>query len=384
MRRVLLIVIALIVYGSLYPWDFHARQLGASPLWILLHAWPDSVNRYLLWDIAINVTLYVPLGVFGFLAVREGAPRAVRILAPVLLALVLSASVEMIQLFDDSRQCSASDVLCNVIGAATGVGLGMLYREKLEGVLARRQAASLLQLSGALLLICCWLGYQLFPLFPSLGRSKLAARLAALGPISAISPAATLLIFAEWIALACLVEALFETETNHMLAVFLLAVPARLLIVSRSLTWPDIAGTIAACAVWLWLPRLYVRRAAPLLLAAALILEELSPFHFGAAHPFNWIPFRGFLLASWQGSIVLLFRKSFWYGSVIWLWNAAGYRMVPVIVAAAASLFALEGLQIHLPGRVPEVTDAVLAVLMGVLLSLLSAVRRPAAQGPRS
>src|ERR1700677_4618888 len=110
MRRVVLIVVALILYGSLYPWEFHARQLGASPAWILLHSWPNAINRYMLWDVIVNVVLYAPLGVFGFLAMSEGSPRAVRIFTPVLLALALSASVEMIQLFDDSRQCSPSAV----------------------------------------------------------------------------------------------------------------------------------------------------------------------------------------------------------------------------------------------------------------------------------
>ena len=378
MRRVVLIVVALILYGSLYPWEFHARQLGASPPWILLHSWPNGINRYLLWDIMVNVALYTPLGVFGFLAMREGAPRAVRILTPVLWALALSASVEMIQLFDDSRQCSASDVLCNVTGGAVGVGLGMLYRGKLEAVLERRQTASFLHLSGALLLLCCWLGYQLFPLFPSLGRAKLAARLAALGPIAATSPVDTLVVFAEWIAVACLLEGLLEGETPHMLAALLLVVPARLLIVSRNLSWSDIAGAATALAAWLWLPRLYVRRAAPFLLTSALVLGELAPFHFGRARAFSWVPFRGFILADWQSGFVVLFRKSFWYGSVIWLWRAAGYRLAPIVLAVAAALLALEWVQIWLPGRVPEITDAVLAVLMGVLLYLVEATRQRA------
>jgi VanZ family protein len=378
MRRVVLIVVALILYGSLYPWEFHARQLGASPPWILLHSWPDAINRYLLWDIVVNVALYTPLGVFGFLAMREGAPRAVRILTPVLWALALSASVEMIQLFDDSRQCSGSDVLCNVTGGAVGVGLGMLYREKLEAVLERRQTASFLHLSGALLLLCCWLGYQLFPLFPSLGRAKLAAQLAALGPISTMSPVETLVVFAEWVAVACLLEGLLEEETTHMLAALLLVVPARLLIVSRSLSWSDIAGAATALAAWLWVPRLYVRRAAPFLLTSALVLGELAPFHFGRARAFNWVPFRGFLVSTWQSGFVVLFRKSFWYGSVIWLWRAAGYRLAPIVLAVAAALLALEWVQIWLPGRVPEITDAVLAVLMGVLLYLVEATRQRA------
>jgi len=380
MRRVVLIVVALIVYGSLYPWEFHARQLGASPPWILLHSWPDAINRYLVWDIVINVALYAPLGVFGFLAMSEGTPRAVRMVMPVLMALALSASIEMIQLFDDSRQCSASDVLCNVTGGAVGVGLGMLYRDKLQAVIARRQMASLLHLSGAVLLLCCWLGYQLFPLFPSLGRTRLAGRLAALGPISTISPVETLVVFAEWVAVACLLEGLLNKETSRMLAALLLVVPARLLIASRYLSWSDVAGAAAGLAAWLWLPRLYVRRAAPWLLTSALVIGELAPFHFGRARAFSWIPFRGFLVASWQSSLVVLFRKSFWYGSAIWLWRGAGYRLASVVMTVAAALVVLELVQVYLPGRLPDITDAVLAVLMGVLLSLVEATRQPWAE----
>jgi len=42
--RILLIVIALIVYGSLYPFDFHSTQLAGSPLWVLIHSWPTHVQ----------------------------------------------------------------------------------------------------------------------------------------------------------------------------------------------------------------------------------------------------------------------------------------------------------------------------------------------------
>ena len=43
--RILLIVIVLIVYGSLYPWEFHSTQLAASPLWVLVHSWPTQIDR---------------------------------------------------------------------------------------------------------------------------------------------------------------------------------------------------------------------------------------------------------------------------------------------------------------------------------------------------
>jgi len=83
------------------------------------------------------------------------------------------------------------------------------------------------------------------------------------------------------------------------------------------------------------------------------------------------VPFRGFFRTDWQDGFVMLFRKSFWYGPVLWLWRASGPSLVWTTAVAAAALFGLEWLQVYLPGRTPEITDAVLAVLMGMLLWLL-------------
>ncbi len=373
-RRILAIVVTLILYGSLYPWQFQARHFSHNPLWILLHTWPTGFNRYVVWDIGVNITLYVPLGIFGFLAVSARASRVVRIVAPLALALALSASIEMLQLFDDSRDCSLSDVASNVTGAALGIAAGAFYRAKLQQRLARRGTGSPWRPSGALLLLSCWLGYQLFPLFPAWGRTNLVHRLAALKTLSAVSPADTLLVFAEWVTVACLLESVRKTKTSGVLALLLLLVPARLLITSRTLAWPDIIGAAAAYAAWLCLPRLWIRRAGPVLLTCALILAELSPFHFAGQHgarAFNWVPFLGLFRSTWQNGFVVLFRKSFWYGSVLWLWRASGRSLAWTTAAAVAALFLLEQVQVYLPGRTPEITDAVLAALMGLLLWLL-------------
>jgi len=375
-RRILAIVVALILYGSLYPWQFQARHYGHNPLWILLHAWPaGAFSRYFVWDIAVNITLYLPLGIFGYLAVSARASRMARILSPLALALALSASIEMLQLFDDSRMCSLSDVASNVTGAGVGIALGALYRVQLQRFLAAQGAATLLRPSGALLLLSCWLGYQIFPLFPVWGRTSVIHRLAALGAAFAVSPVDTLVVFAEWLAVACLLESIRKatpkTKTSALLGLLLLLVPARLILASRTLAWPDIAGAAAAYAAWLCLPRLWVRRAVPVLLAGALILGELSPFHFQSAHAFSWVPFRGFFRSDWQNGFVVLFRKSFWYGSVLWLWRASGRSLAWTTAVTAVALLILEWVQVYLPGRTPELTDAVLAVLMGVLLWLL-------------
>jgi len=44
--RLLLLVLAFIVYGSLYPFQFHFDRVLASPLDILLQAWPAHIDRF--------------------------------------------------------------------------------------------------------------------------------------------------------------------------------------------------------------------------------------------------------------------------------------------------------------------------------------------------
>jgi len=370
-RRILILVVALILYGSLYPWDFHLRRYGASPLWILLHRWDFHINRYLIWDVAVNIVLYLPLGIFGFLSMSPRASRILRIALPLTMALVLSASVEMLQLFDDSRMCSLSDVASNMTGTALGMAAGALYRGRLQRLLARHGPATLLRPSGAVLLLACWFGYQVFPLFPTWGRTNLYRRIAAVGPLTAISPVETLIVFAEWLAVACLLESLFRRQARVLLVLMLMVIPGKLIIAGRSLTWADLVGPAAALAAWVWLPRPRLRRSVPWLLTAALILAELAPFHRDAPQAFVWVPFRGLFRSDWQDGFVVLFRKSFWYGAVLWLWRGSGYRLALTAPIAAVALFVLERAQVYLPGRTPEITDVVLALMMGLLLWLL-------------
>ena len=124
MLRLLLIVIAFIVYGSLYPFDFHFDRTAASPLLILLHAWPARIDRFAWRDAGVNVLLYFPLGLTAVLVLTRRLPRAVAALAAMMLGMGLSASIEMLQIFDSSRTCSLLDVACNFVGTVGGIGVG--------------------------------------------------------------------------------------------------------------------------------------------------------------------------------------------------------------------------------------------------------------------
>jgi VanZ family protein len=91
-----------------------------------------------------------------------------------------------------------------------------------------------------------------------------------------------------------------------------------------------------------------------------------------ASSVFTWIPFGGFLGDDWQAGIQVFLEKAFYYGTAIWLLRAAGTRLWQAAALVAAVLAGIEAAQIHLPGRIAEVTDPILAVLLAAGLAILS------------
>lgn len=376
--RLFLIVIALIVYGSLYPWDFHSSQLAASPLWILLHSWPGEFDRFAARDTAVNLVIYMPVGVLGLFALRRHFQTTVSVIITVLLGLALSCSIEMIQLFDDSRVCSGFDVVCNVSGTALGVALGMVYPRWLRRFLVPVET-TLLHPSSALLLCSTWLAYQGFPLFPALSRTQLRGKIQNLFAAVSITPLETFSYFVEWMIVARLLEAVIGADrTRRFFPAVLLVLPAKLLVVGRTASWSEIAGAMLACICWYFING-YQKGTAVLgaLLVSLLVLRGLAPYHWSIIrNPFSWVPFGGFLAADQDFGLVTFFQKCFWYGSAVWLLRAAGWRLASAAIAVAVVLAAIEVIQIHLPGRVAEITDPLLALILAATFGLLEPAKR--------
>jgi VanZ family protein len=372
--RILLIVLALIVYGSLYPWDFHSTQLAASPFWILIHSWPDHIDRFLFRDVAVNVVIYLPVGVFGLLALRQKFPTPFAVSVTVLLAVALSSSIEMTQLFDDARECSAFDVVCNVSGTVLGVALGYVYQQWLKRFFARAETAKLLHPSGAVLLFYTWLAYQGFPLFPVLSRTRLDDKFRYLFAAVSISPLETFSYFVEWLVVAQLLENVLGVDrTRRLFPLLLVVLPAKLLVAGRTVTWSEVSGAVLACICWYFLSG-YRNRTAVVggLIVSLLIVRGLVPYHWSRiANPFSWVPFGAFLRAEWDFGLLPLLQKCYWYGSAVWLLRAAGWRLARATIAVAMLLGAIEVIQIHLQGRAAEITDPLLALILAMTLGLL-------------
>ena len=107
-----LVSLAAVLAATLLPWsNFVGHSHWAQVQWIPFY------GRRLDWfDIAANVALFAPLGYFGaFLAVLLPGKKQLWVLVG---ATLLSTSAEFIQIYSHGRFPSATDIGCNIVGAA--------------------------------------------------------------------------------------------------------------------------------------------------------------------------------------------------------------------------------------------------------------------------
>ena len=378
MRRLLFVLIALILYGSLYPFEFRCDRLPGDPWALMMRAWP-AVNRYLLRDTVINVLLYVPLGAAAYLTAARRLGKAASLGLALLLGTALSCGIEFAQIFDRLRTASAFDILCNSLGTAAGATLAFAYADPIRRALSGRRR-QLQAAPDAMLLLLLFAGAQLYPLFPQLSTYALAAKLRSL-----LHPGITLTgllgAAAEWLCAALALEAVLGPgHIRRNFALLLLVLPVRLLLAGPAAGWVDLLGAGAAAGLWMLLPAASPGRyrAAAAIVLGCMVLRGLAPYHFAPrAASFNWMPFAVTLGANWQTAAPILLRKIFQYGAAVWLLRRGGMRYIPAGFVAACALAAVEAAQLWLPGRSPEITDPLLALLMAWLLLGLEKEPRP-------
>jgi VanZ family protein len=348
-----------------------ARDLGRSPLSILLfHSWNPVIDRFTIRDAIVNIALYLPLGMAGYLALSGPTRYGARYWAPIAGGLLLSSSIEMIQLFEPTRNTSALDVVTNFAGAVLGVVAGAAF-EAVAGPMGQRTRGGRETDRAALSLAFLWAAYLVFPFFPLVGifgpKQKVQVFLSA--PVFA--PLAVASAAAVWFAAGILLRAAALKQARLVLVLSILAIPLQIFIVDRQPVPSDLIGAALGIVLFLVVGRNSILRLVEAaLFLAVVVLRGLAPFAWHEAHQaFNWIPFGGFLESPWQRALLTLIEKGFYYGTAIWLLRRAGMRLAWATALVAAVLAGIEAAQLHLPGRTAEITDPVLAILLGIGLA---------------
>jgi hypothetical protein len=86
---------------------------------------------------------------------------------------------------------------------------------------------------------------------------------------------------------------------------------------------------------------------------------------------FQWTPFFGVLQGSLRFEIISGFEKFYLYGALILLLVKAGMRLRTAVALECAVLLVTSVVQVFMVGRSAEITDALVALIIGAIYALL-------------
>jgi VanZ family protein len=372
--RFLLLVIALIVYGSLYPFQFTITPAAAHPLTAVWNGWPLEWDRFVFRDVALNIILYTAPGFAAAMAALRSHSRALSAAAATGLAFALSVSMELLQVYEPVRDPSSLDVLTNTLGGALGAGVAIASERRL-----RRLNLRALRGPGAVLL-AVWALAEFYPLFPSIGRTHLQESLATVMQLKNVSAVETWLGVAEWLAVGVAIEAAAGRARTVWLAGLMLAtLAAQTLIADRNLASGEVISAALALPLWHFAPPHARAKWCAWMLGSAILLRQMQPFYFlSVPQGFSWTPFAATLESGREAAVVVIARKAFDYAAMVFVLRRTGWRYAAAGIAVAAALAATEAIQTYLPGRTPEITDPLLALIMTAALVIAEPRKVPA------
>lgn len=370
----LLIYVALIVYGSLYPFS---GWTASEDTFAFLSTW--NIKALSLPDLVVNSLIYLPLGA-GIRLATVRWPLVVSVLLATLIGGALSLCIETFQAHLPQRVPSLSDFILNTSGALFGAVLvGLLNpRGHLYALAHGWRVRSFQPGYEANLVLAALFGWslsQLSPFVPSLDVGSIRFGLAPLAAVltdpSRFSSSRALTTALEILALALLVRDVRKhpVPVGRALRRIIFGVLAlKVVVVSRQLSAEALTGAAVGLLIALASPRaLKPHRLAISLLAIlmSLIISELAPEN-GALRTLNYVPFAAHMENSMLGLSVI--ADTVWpylliVAALCRLRPASNAWSATVVALCAAFAFALEWLQQYVPGRTPDVTTAVIALI---------------------
>lgn len=247
-------IVALILYGSFYPFHFYSHQDSRGLVGVLLDSGFQPASRD---DVVSNILLYMPLGFFAVYAIKRRAVRS-RAVSGVAVAVtvgfLLSLTVELAQFYARGRVQELTDICSNTLGALLGAS---------GAAVARRWVSP----PFPTLILACWLGNRWYP--------------APQAPSSI--PALDLFrYFVAWLAVGLILEALCGGPRSRAALPALLAVSLLVRALAVNVEPMEIAGGAVAALLWssgLWGLRARGKIEA-VLFVALVVLLALAPFEF--------------------------------------------------------------------------------------------------------
>ncbi len=230
----------------------------------------------------------------------------------------------------------------------------------------------------------CWFAVELAPFVPSLDFQLFKDSIRPLWQSPGFEFSGFFRAFVAWMVVAWLAASFVSRGSLPFLLAVAMAgvVAAKIVIVNNVVTLTDVAALAAGYVGALAMAGRGDRQAGILLrlLAASIAISAFAPFTLTETQTFHWVPFAGSLGGSMLINAKVIAGKIFAVGSIYFLAMHSGVPIRRAMVPVAAALLAIEIAQVWVGGHTAEITDPILALVVGYVFSALD--KRDAAQRP--
>jgi VanZ family protein len=359
-------VIAVIVFGSLYPFNLSGRN-------------PDLISAfsYLSWarashtDQMLNLLMYAPLGFCTVLWLKRTVGSAWSLLLSCAVGMLLSLSMEVTQVYFE-RVPSYMDIVMNTVGTLLGVIFGLTWGSLTRLIALPDNVQSQPGDRNALLVVLLWI---LWRLIDASFHVNLAHFKMVMYPVLHIEISWLLMLryLLLWLvaSLAVLSYASRPRGNEALLSMIGVIVIGRVLFVSPAFDSSELL------ALLLLLPALIVVHAlrwipATIIVLCALftlyICDHVLPLNIGIFHAsFDAIPFVSWAKEGFALDINALLHMLFLFAAMIWLLKAAGLSLRITVMLVVMLLVGIEVLHLWQAGRTGSITRPALALCVGLL-----------------
>ncbi|MGK0373147.1 MAG: glycopeptide antibiotics resistance protein, partial [Glaciecola sp.] len=363
MKFIFSIIAVLIVYGSLFPFNFLVGEVSTRGMNGLFNF---NIAKTGFSDLVANIILFIPFGLF----IRAAFPSKchnVSYFAYLFAAFVFAYLIQVMQLWTTDRLPWGGDALWNTIGCA--IGLSMYSFIRLDAFKQLHSIDAFKQISFALAAVLIVL--KLAPFAPSVDFGVLKDNIKALLPNPSVDIYWTFEHTVIWLVAFFL---LYVTNPQWARFRLLSTIVASVLglkffIISSNINLSQFVAGGLALGIWRFLPV----RSAPLLAGLMFLVivgNGLYPFQLSEQiDSFKWLPFTGSLKGNLLLNIIATTKKLAFYGALVWLLYLTNRRLVFATVCTMLVLFVSEYLQTIFTNSVPESTDAFLALIMAFFFS---------------
>jgi len=380
-KNIFLITIFLIIYGSLYPFDFQFNEIGHAEFSEFMQTWLSVTHRG---DIIANVLIFIPFGFIGAYCFPRSTSKVKVISLISLLAIFLGFGLQVLQLYLPSRDQNLFDGVLNMLGTWLGLFIAMALNISVNDKMKS------FSFSLPLLLIASWFTYRLLPFVPSLDWQEIKDSVKPLLLQPQLDAVSLYHDMIAWAVVLFLIERTFKIRQplRDMGLLLLCCLLLEVLIVNNSISLSNVLGAAAGYYLWL-LVRKSAQQKTTLILASLLsvyfVIYSLTPFELsGIENSFHWIPFSGFLGDSMYTNTLAFIEKFFFYGSFVWLLLNANMRPLYVAVLSAIFMLLLEFTQTFVGNHIAEITDALLILMLVYFFTLVKREHPAAFKGTSS